>query len=136
MHLVVSGLHDPEGIIGKHVGTKRMAKDRHRVHRECDRTAVGEISYEATLDPLFCMNNIPWETVVYWTDVRHPLVFPYKEVEFFDQLGRGCRRKRQTQFLGDEQDPVRGRTRVKTGDGKAKARKQFNNVLRNTSNKE
>ena len=66
MELVLSGPHNPEGIIGKPVGTKCMAKDRQRVHRECNRTAVGEISYEATLGPLFCMNDIPWETVVYW----------------------------------------------------------------------
>ena len=51
--LVVSGPHDPEGIIGKRVGTRCTAKDRQRVHRDYNRTAVGEISYEATLGPHF-----------------------------------------------------------------------------------
>ena len=62
--VVVTGPHNPEPIIGKPMGTKCMARDRQRVDRESDRTAVGEISYEATIGPLWCMNGQPWETVV------------------------------------------------------------------------
>ena len=38
--------------------------------------------------------------------------------------------------MENEQEPVQGRTRVNAGHGKVKARKQFNRVLHNTSNKE
>ena len=61
---------------------------------------------------------------------------PYIDVEFEDQLGRGCRKKKQTQFLEDGQEPVRGRTRVKAGHGKEKAMKNFKKVLQNTTIKE
>ena len=59
---------------------------------------------------------------------------PFGDIEFIDQLGRKYRKKKQTQFLEDEQEPVRGRTRVKAGDGKAKAMKHFKKVLQNTTN--
>ena len=84
MELVVTGPHDPEPIIVKPVGTKCMARDRERVYRESDRTAVGEISYEATTGQLFYMNCQPWEMVVYWTGLGCPSVVPYKEFEFED----------------------------------------------------
>ena len=136
--LQITGPHDPEDITDYPVGTTCVAKDRRREYSEANRTAVGEMSYEATLGLLWCANGDPWECVVYWTDAGYPSVVPFKDVEFHNKLGRRCRRKKITKFYADEQEPVRGRTRVKVGDGKAeaKARKRFNRVLQDTSNKE
>ena len=96
--------------------------------------AVGEMSYSATLGPLFCLNGTPWETVVYWTDLMRTSVVPYREVEFLDQMGKWCRKRWQTQFLEDEQVPVRGRKKVKAGHGKAKAIEGFKRMLHQTTN--
>ena len=38
--------------------------------------------------------------------------------------------------MEDEQEPVRGHKKVKVGNGKAKARKDFKRMLHQTSNKE
>ena len=115
-----------------------MANDRRREYSEANRTAVGEMSYDATLGLLWCANDKPWECVVYWTDAGYPQVVPWKDITFHNKMGRRCRRIKHTKFYADEQEPVRGRTRVKVGYGKAeaKARKRFNRVLQDTSNKE
>ena len=63
-------------------------------------------------------------------------MIPWKDVEFFDQLGKGHRKKRKTQFLEDEQEPVRGRKQVKAGHGKAKAIEGFKSMMYRTTNKE
>ena len=70
VELVITGPHDPESITGKRVGIDCMARDRQRVQREGDITAVGEMSYPATLGLLFCLNNQPWETAIHRGETR------------------------------------------------------------------
>ena len=135
--LVITGPYEPGYVTGRTSGTVCMAMDRRREQREDNRTAVGEMSFPATLGALFCLNDLAWEVVVNWKDYkRRASVVPYKDVEFLDEMGRGFREKRKTRLLKDEQEPVRGRKQVKAGHGKAKARKDFKRMMYQTSNKE
>ena len=96
---------------------------------------MGETLFPAKLGQIFCMNDRPWKAVVHWVGLGRGSVVPYGDIEFLDQLGRGCRKKKHTQFLEDEQDLVRGRKKVKVGHGKVKARQDFTRMLYKTTNK-
>ena len=56
VELMIIGPHDPVTITGK---TDYKARHRERVQREGNRTVVGEILHEATLGPLFCLDDRP-----------------------------------------------------------------------------
>ena len=65
IELVITGPHDPENITGKRLGAECMVYDRQRVQRVSDRATAIEIMYPVRLGPLFCLNDQPWEIVVY-----------------------------------------------------------------------
>ena len=117
VRLVVSGPHTPRQITGRAMGEECMAYDRQRLQRASDRNASTEMTYPATLGPLWCLNGKPWETVVHWTNYagtgRETSVIPYADIIFADNLGRGKRNKRKTAFYENEQEPVRGANKEK-----------------------
>ena len=71
------------------------------------------------------MNGDFWEGLVYWkhyAGTHHQMAEVYhRDVEFCNKFERGHKIKRKTMFLEDEQEPVRGRTKVKVGYAQVKA---------------